>query len=317
MTRLATTRDETPVFIRAGDDDLFGILTRPTAAPTGAAVLLAWGAAIDPSSGRNQLRTRLARRLAAAGYHVMRMDYRGVGDSSGTRALARTDQPPTDDVRAVCGWLLAQGLGPVVLVGSCLGARAVLATATAVNELAGVGLVLCPVRDENHFHRAVHRKPLSFYAKQAVRPVVLRGLADPATRKVYSRWVSGKLRSLKGTGSGRPSSGSTVADGWVSPTFLGQVQQLVDADIPLLFLYASGDPFYEDFLQAQRGRLGALLDRAGDLATIRVIDTQAYLYANTASQDEVVDCLGAWLSALGNSTTPLPVRGRAQAAPPA
>jgi pimeloyl-ACP methyl ester carboxylesterase len=142
---------ELPVFIRSRGSDLFGILTRPDARVDDLVVLLLPGAAEAASFGRNQVRVRLARRLAALGCHAMRIDYPGLGESTGTAPAARLDEhlllPLVEDVAAVASWLRDQGLSRVVLMGSCLGSRVALTCVGRLPGLAGLVLVTAPAYD--------------------------------------------------------------------------------------------------------------------------------------------------------------------------
>ena len=73
-----TSRTELPVRFPVADERAFGILTEPLGTARGIGVVL-----LNATSDRNRLQTRLARRLAAIGFHVLRFDYRGFGESSG------------------------------------------------------------------------------------------------------------------------------------------------------------------------------------------------------------------------------------------
>ena len=142
---------ETAAFIPSRGSDVFGILTRSDAAAGDLVALLLPGAAEPASFGRNQVRARLARRLSALGCHAMRVDYPGLGESTGTPPAPRLDErlllPLVEDVRAVVSWLRDRGLGRVVLIGSCLGSRVALTCVGRVAGLAGLALVTAPPYD--------------------------------------------------------------------------------------------------------------------------------------------------------------------------
>src|SRR5262249_767876 len=74
----AVCSSERPVVIA---DLLFAILDTPTARPTGRAILLLNAGAVS-HVGPNRLYVALARRWAALGHVVLRVDNSGVGDSA-------------------------------------------------------------------------------------------------------------------------------------------------------------------------------------------------------------------------------------------
>jgi len=76
---------EQAVFMAFGQDHLLGILSEPAApaCPSGTGVLIVGGGAQYRAGSHRQF-VRLARQLAGAGHAVMRFDFSGLGDSSGT-----------------------------------------------------------------------------------------------------------------------------------------------------------------------------------------------------------------------------------------
>jgi pimeloyl-ACP methyl ester carboxylesterase len=147
----ALLTQETPIGVRSRGLDHFAILTRPAAEPNGAVALLLWGGGHLPSFGRNGVRTRLARRLADAGYHAVRNDYPGLGDSTGTPPDLRLDAaavaPLVEDTLALVSRLGESGLSRFVMIGSCLGTRLALTAAERIPDVAGMVLLAAPPAD--------------------------------------------------------------------------------------------------------------------------------------------------------------------------
>lgn len=78
---------------------------------------------------------------SGAGDHVLRIDYRGVGDSTGTIGGYALEDPSPLDVRAALGQLAVVGVRRLVAVGSCYGAPAAMHVAAEDPALAGTVLL--------------------------------------------------------------------------------------------------------------------------------------------------------------------------------
>jgi pimeloyl-ACP methyl ester carboxylesterase len=144
---LARAQDEVPLYFTAGDNTLFGMLTRPTVEPNGTGVLLLSGGVYVMSTNRNQMFVHLARRLAALGYTVLRIDFRGVGDSGGVISGYELDDPNGEDAAGAMRCLRATGVDEVVVVGSCFGARSGLHAAAGDPALSAMVLFSPPIGD--------------------------------------------------------------------------------------------------------------------------------------------------------------------------
>jgi alpha-beta hydrolase superfamily lysophospholipase len=164
---------------------LFGILAVPhlspdTSGPAGrpAVVLLNNGAVHRVGSQR--IYVAMARRLAAGGWAVLRMDLSGLGDSRpapGRPEHVMYASNTVDDVRAGLDWLRrTRGVERFVLLGLCAGAYGSFHTALVSPDVTGVVLI----------------NPQTFYWKEGDR-------LDVAPSAVYSRLqkYQASLRSRK------------------------------------------------------------------------------------------------------------------------
>lgn len=112
--------------------DLFGIYDPPPNADAGAGVVLC------PPIGQEYMRThwafvQLAQQLGRAGFHVLRFDYYGVGDSAGE---AGTVARWREDVRAAVAELKRRsGLKRISVVGLRVGALLAATTDVRVQDL--------------------------------------------------------------------------------------------------------------------------------------------------------------------------------------
>jgi pimeloyl-ACP methyl ester carboxylesterase len=129
-----------PVFVPVEGDHVAATISLPDVPARGLAVLLqGFG---TTRSHRNRLWTKTSAALAARGIASVRLDYPGLGDSTGTR-LYSMKQPPVQAVIAATRVALdAAGVNSYCLVGNCLGARTALLIAQRMPGCLGVGLVL-------------------------------------------------------------------------------------------------------------------------------------------------------------------------------
>jgi dienelactone hydrolase len=294
-----TSFRETPVFFPAGRDSLFGIWTEPTGTATGVAVTMLPGAGHLTCSHRNRMYVRLARGLASKGHHVLRFDYHGVGESGGTAEGFVLDAPFTADALAAISWVESEGLRSHVLVGSCFGARTMLAAAPSVGGLRAVVLVSPPVRD---FERG-EESAIEWSGGQLVRRLgdrdTLRGLLDSKRREVYRRFAATKLRDV----ATRVRSREAVSR-YTAPGFLEPLRELVARRVSVCIYYGVADGLWQHFRRACAADLGRLLDEAGALVTVETFDGALHNFDNLESQDALVTAVPRFISAaLGDSYT--------------
>jgi len=112
-----TSLDEEPAYFPAGDETLFGLLTRPPAGPLDSALLMVPSA--ERLGYRNRVGVMLAHRLAARGHQALRFNYRGCGESTGMAGRFRLDDLFTEDAVGAAAWLRERGVDTVRLVGDC------------------------------------------------------------------------------------------------------------------------------------------------------------------------------------------------------
>lgn len=300
--RVATAADEVPVWIPVGDEALFAILTRPTVEPNGVTVVVSSSGHWVTTIGSNRTYVRLARSLAAAGYHTLRMDYLGIGESSGPSRRYRLDQPFAGDAAAALDWLRGQGLHRFVLLGNCYGARVAMAAAQAAPPGDVVGVALFPpvVRDFEHGQRAASL-PVRELVRRAFTRGALRNLRSAEKRRRYRAALAKKVRTAAARrragrdGGGDRGGRQQGAFEWVSPHFVRPLAGLVEANVPVLLVFGKDEDFYLDFQRGRPGRLDEILERAGDLVTLDVIEGNAHGLGTIAVQDEVVDAITRWL----------------------
>ena len=298
----ATSRDEDRVFIPCGDDLLAAVLTRPTGPDTATCIVYFAGRWSVTSTGRSFLFVYLARQLARFGYHSVRLDYLGIGDSTGEERPWELARPFTEEPAATMRWLEDRGLRDVVLVGSCGGARVILGSARHVDHLRGVVLLAPPVRDAGKGERTA-ALPTREFLRRGLSTRVLGGLRDPAKRRRYLHHARGKLRRLA-----RPAADGGRRQGvdWVSPLVLDALDDLVQRRVPVLFLFGERDSYYDDFQRGRAGRLGTILEEAGDLVTVVEVEDRFFALTQTDMRRLTLDAIEPWLASAraGSASTP-------------
>ncbi|GGF86300.1 alpha/beta hydrolase [Azorhizobium oxalatiphilum] len=137
------------------DGSCFGVLTHAANGRRDRAVLIL-NAGLNLHTGNGRGSVRLARRLAAAGIGVLRMDFGRIGEAAPTdpaELVRYHDLGRLADIRAALDLLAAAGYGRVVLTGICAGAYMGLHAAAAGDpRVSGAVLVNLPyfyIRDED------------------------------------------------------------------------------------------------------------------------------------------------------------------------
>jgi len=296
------SHDEVPLFFASSEGEcLFGVLTAPSE-PNGVAAILLWGGGLQPSSGRNQVRTTLARRLAGEGYHVLRMDYHGAGESTGTApAVFRLDRPFVSDAKAAVDVLRGMGFRRFVLVGTCFGSRTALACATDIDGLEAVALIAAPTRNVGHREKLAAGRSLRTVARQAVSRKSFRRLRNRERRAETYRIASEVARATirrAGRRLGLRRDDHPPRDEAAVPVFRRAFAKLVDRGTQMLLIYGTGDDFYPDFELARTGELGRSIDRAGARAQVVIIDARVHGFRTIAVQQEVIDVVTEWMAKL-------------------
>lgn len=297
---------ETPIFFTAGSESIFGIFTDIGVAHAPAVAILSGGLTGTSTVGRNQMFVRLARQLATAGFHSMRLDYHGMGESTGTIEEFRLDaeRPFVADILAAVDWMRAEGVSRFVLVGKCFGSRMALYSTASIDPLAGLVLIGPPVRDFGKGEKSVTRMATELslwgFVRRAIRPHSLRGWLDPRSRRAYALAARAKLGALETRLLRRPATNAKPDPAyWVSPKFLELFEALVRRGVPIQIIYGRDDEFYQDFVKASQGRLGQLLDRAGPLVELTLLDGQVRGFAQGPVQEGIIEATQAWIGRLG------------------
>lgn len=197
---------------------LVGVLSDPEpSGPGGLPAVVLLNAGLLHHVGPNRLYVKLARRLCAAGYTVLRFDFSGIGDSA-----ARDDGLPLEDyvipeVREAMDHLAqSRGAGRFVLGGLCMGADVAFQAALDDHRVVGVvmvngtrfrrGVDEAPEEADAAVAHASARTQLRYYWSRLASPStwarVLSGRADLGPVKKTLQTLAKGRRRRGGAGAG-------------------------------------------------------------------------------------------------------------------
>jgi pimeloyl-ACP methyl ester carboxylesterase len=286
-----TVPDEVVRWFEAGDETLLGVLTRPAGPARGVGVIFLNGGHAGSSSGKNRIYTRMAADLAERGYHSLRIEWQGIGDSTSAIDEYIMDEPFVADALGAAQVLRDEGAGRIVIYGECFGARTAIEAAEQMPDLEAMYLVTLVLRDgalsEQQGQRLVTQLPTSEFVKRLGK---LRHIGDAKRRKLYVTIVRNKVRHALRSARYR-SEGSKLAP-WVSPRVVECLDDLGKRDIPVHLVYGTSywDPHKFDFEEVA----GELRPLRHDSIDHEIIDEMIAGYRTLHIQDRLVPLVGEW-----------------------
>jgi alpha-beta hydrolase superfamily lysophospholipase len=277
---------------------LFGILSTPASPPPARRGLLLLNAGAIHHIGPNRLYVTLARRWAALGHAVLRLDVAGIGDSlpapGRPENVVYTDDA-SDDVRQALAFLRRQpGVTEVHALGMCSGGYNAFKAAVAGVPIDGV-LLINPL---TFFYKP--DKPLAeaedkaaFEASRYLRRArdveawkkMLRGGIDlPMAGRTLGRFLIDRLR-------GRAQELARRAGLDIGDDLARELTTIVDKRIRLGFVFSAGDPGL-GLLRTHGGPVVEKLRRDGQLS-IEIIDGPDHTFTPLWSHPVLTSTLAA------------------------
>jgi hypothetical protein len=187
-----TTPREFPVWVPVGDHHAAAVVTLPEGDPRGVVVFTTGGGGA-PRSQRFRLWTRAARGLADRGIASVRMEYKGVGDSTGVALFGLGwNELPIDQVLDVARFATAvTGSEELGLCGNCAGARASIRAADALPGCRSLALFwLKPLASPGRGNRARFRSAFKLFER----------MPAPARRGLSKLYWAREARRGRGRG---------------------------------------------------------------------------------------------------------------------
>lgn len=176
---------EYPIFVPYEGEHLAAVLAVPDRRARGLVALMCGVGA--PRSHRFQMWTRTARHLADLGMASVRLDYLGIGDSTGSvRKWGPELEPQLLDqaMNAVRVAMEATGVDKVAFVGNCLGGRFSLLMASKMSETAGAVCILPMVATQGRVKSRLSKAKRSRLARFVRNNPLLRRLVLAPLREL-------------------------------------------------------------------------------------------------------------------------------------
>lgn len=251
------TFSERAFVFACAQEQILGILAEPVAAGTTGVLIIVGGPQYRVGSHRQFL--LLSRALAAAGYPVMRVDYRGMGDSSGDqRSFEAVDDDIAASIAAFCQ--ACPQLERVVLWGLCDAATAALLYWHRTRDVRLGGLVLL-----NPWARSE-----ATLARTHIKHYYVQRLSQG---EFWCKLLSGRLgigRALRGLAGSLLRARQAAAGNNVEAVLPFQQRMMRGLEAfpgPVLLILSGDDYTAKEFLEACQGDAQAIRALAGPRLT--------------------------------------------------
>jgi pimeloyl-ACP methyl ester carboxylesterase len=263
------------------------VLTRPSDIPAASSrpgiVLL--NAGLVHRVGPNRLTVKLARRVAASGFHVLRFDLGGIGDSAPRQDGLPFPDSAVSETREALDYLGAgTGIRHFVLMGICAGASIAFRAAIVDRRIRGLVLINVRTLDIGSEDRlSLHTRHWAD-SQDLLRP---RLLVDLARRKV------GVRRTLKVLGSRIADQTRREALAKEADRLSEKVCSLTGREVALLLVSSFGDSAFEYQRLLFDGRRQCASCR--ELLIREVLHGADHTFTPLSAQERLSGIILAWL----------------------
>ncbi|VFQ44459.1 alpha/beta fold hydrolase [Desulfoluna butyratoxydans] len=214
--------------------NLVGILSEPEGGGGGMPGVLLLNAGLLHRVGPYRLYVELARGLEASGFHVLRFDGSGLGDSAMPHDSRDYDERSRDDITDAMDLLTEKkGIETFVLVGLCSGADNAHAVASVDERVTGVVML-------DGFTYPTLRFYLKDYAPYMINPVRLAWFLAKCLGRAVARLIPA-LRASKG--------GGDVYERTFPPKarVAGELAEMAGRGVRMLTIYSGGIAGYYNY----------------------------------------------------------------------
>lgn len=271
------------IYFHSDDCRLLGAYHQPDTSvserPLGIIMLHGWA---GYRIGAHQMFTKLGRLAEQEGFHCLRFDFRGRGDSEG-EAGDTTLSTMIADTTAAVDWLAERtGLDRIALVGDCSGAEVAIGASNLRSQIAELALWSVPTvgADRSDVDRAKKLHTFKQYLHKLFR------------RETWAKLFAGRLRFAMirrallrgGKGAGEEGAAQDELIDWV-PRFLSFAGNI-------LFIYGGNDPTANDCIAYYR----SLSEKAGRQFNCHVVPGANHAFYSVSWEEEVMRVTLDWLT---------------------
>lgn len=273
---------EEPIVFSCEGDSLIGVLHRPSHPQTTGVVVVTGAPQYRVGSHRQYV--LLGRRLAEAGFPVLRFDYRGMGDSEGEFVGF---EGVDDDIHAAIDCLFEQvsSLQRVVLWGLCDGASAAAFYAHQDSRIAGLVLINPWVRT---LATVAQARVKHYYGAQLTSRDFWRRLARFEVH--IGQAIIGLLHALR-----HSQSTSNVAEETTEDLPARVADSLRRYEGSVLLILSSADLTAQEFDTAVLGSSAMSVWRGESRVTVERLASANHTYSRWPWRDQVHDWTESWL----------------------
>ena len=291
---------------------LHGLLHEPTPVEARGVCVLLLSPGVKGRVGPHRLYLKLSDRLAGLGFHVLRFDYHGLGDSEGElpeRVLADMYNSIqggryVDDTIAAMDWMQrTAGIRRFVGSGLCGGSISALATAETdprIECLLGIGLPTVLEGGPENWARIITQQQIAamsdtYFSKITDPNAWLRLLSGKSSYRVIWRVIRDRLRPRKAAVSrGAPAPKAKVDN--TNPRFASAFIAMLNTGRPMLLVFSGADRLRAQFAENFEAHHADRLQKVRHLYDVHLIPEANHVLSDPAWVGELSKIAEEWLT---------------------
>ena len=238
--------------------------------------------------GPNRIYVKLARDLASVGFHVLRFDFSGIGDSPSRRDTVPLEDSAIYETQQAMDYVKSTaGIDRFILTGICSGANVAVKTASADERVVGIAAINGTCLDNiqsHHLSRHIEdRMRQRYYRKHVGDPSrwwkLVTGRSDLRTA---GRFFAGKMRRIVRHKVSEP----PLIDASTECT------SLVKRGVNVLLIYSEGSTAWDAFRLTLEAGMAPI--RSGDRLKIEMLENVDHVFTLGWSQAVLIDLIRQW-----------------------